>query len=279
MAVNLAEIAENIELRDDGLWHARTSSRVSYPEEGNENCFEVEEGSFWFRHRNDCLIQMFKVYPPPGTFFDIGGGNGYVARAVQDAGIEVVLVEPGPAGAQNARRRGIRQVVEATLEDARFRSGTLPAVGLFDVIEHVEDDRQCLRDLNRLLIPGGRAYITVPAFQQLWSYEDDHAGHWRRYTIRGLSELLRETGYQVEFATYVFGFLPLATLFIRVLPWKLGFAPKRVSKARMLAEHKPGNPLVTHVLRVLTRRELARLASGKANALGGSCLVVARKCE
>jgi len=277
MPVDLSEIASNIELRQDGLWCARTSSKISYPEEGNQSCFAVEDSSFWFRHRNDCILEVLKSFPPSGTFFDIGGGNGYVARAIQDAGRDVVLVEPGPLGARNARKRGIRQVVQATLEDAHFLPGTFPAVGLFDVVEHVEDDRRFLQDINRLLKPDGRVYITVPAFQWLWSNEDEEAGHWRRYTLQSLSLVLAQAGYELEFSTYIFGFLPLGILAVRVLPSRLGFDPKRSSDERMRADHQPRSSLLARALGTLTRRELSRLASGHRSNVGGSCLVVARK--
>lgn len=274
--MNLSEIASNIELRSDGLWRARTTSSVSYPEDGNQNCFAIEDSSFWFRHRNACLVELLKRFPPEETFFDIGGGNGYVAQAIQDAGWEVVLVEPGYAGAQNARKRGIRQVVQATLEDAHFQPATLPAVGLFDVIEHIEDDRKFLRKIHSFLKANGRIYITVPAFQTLWSHEDEEAGHWRRYTLRSLSDALTDSGFQIEFSTYIFRFLPLGILLLRVLPFRLGITSKRKAEERMRTDHQVRGKLQTKALAYLTQRELWRLASRRTSPIGGSCLVVAR---
>jgi hypothetical protein len=78
----------------------------------------VEDSSFWFAHRNSCILEAIKLFPPRGEFFDVGGGNGYVERAIQESGIDVVLVEPGLAGVRNALHRGVRQVVRATLDDA-----------------------------------------------------------------------------------------------------------------------------------------------------------------
>jgi len=115
---NLREIAPDLELGQDGWWISRKLSQVSYPEHGNALCFSVEDSSFWFAHRNRCILQTIELFPPPGALFDVGGGNGYVARAIQDAGLEVVLVEPGLAGVRNAVKRGIGQVVRATVEDA-----------------------------------------------------------------------------------------------------------------------------------------------------------------
>lgn len=279
MSVDVSKIALNLQLEQDGLWASPADSNVSYPEIGNETCFAVEEASFWFNHRNNCILQALKRFPPSGTFFDVGGGNGYVAGAIQQAGINVVLVEPGRVGARNAMNRGIRQVIRSTLHDAGFLPETLPAVGLFDVVEHIEDDRTFLMEIKRLLGPGGRIYLTVPAFQWLWSHEDEHAGHWRRYTLKSISETLEASGYVIEFATYFFGFLPLASFLLRVLPYRLGFAGKNSSHESVHSDHNPTNAYVKRVLNMLSGRELSKIAARQLPRIGGSCLVVARKVE
>jgi len=272
----LREIAPNLELGPEGWWSSRTVSDVSYPEEGNALCFAVEDSSFWFGHRNRCILEVMKLFPPAGVVFDVGGGNGYVARAIQESGSEVVLVEPGLAGVRNAVRRGIRQVVRATLEDVGVLPGTIPAVGLFDVVEHIQDDSGFLTAINRLMLPGGRAYISVPAYQALWSNEDKLAGHARRYTVPSLRDVLERAGYEVEFATYFFGFLPLPVLLFRAIPFRLGIASAKISEEGVRSDHEP-NPASAWVLHKLMQRELAKISARRALSMGGSCLVVARK--
>lgn len=274
---NLREIAPNLELGPEGWWRSRKLSAVSYPQEGNALCFSIEDSSFWFGHRNRCILEAIRLFPPPGALFDVGGGNGYVARAIQESGLEVVLVEPGLAGVRNASKRGIRKVVHATMEDAGVLAETLPAVGLFDVVEHVQDDAGFLREVNRLMVPGGRVYVTVPAHQWLWSDEDTLAGHWRRYTVRTLRRLLENAGYTVEFATCFFGFLPLPILFRRVVPYRLGLARKQDAGDAIRSCHEPGSPLTRRILRMLTRRDLSRITELRPVRMGGSCLAVARK--
>lgn len=249
---------------------------MSYPEEGNALCFLVEDSSFWFQHRNRCILEALRLFPPPGAFFDVGGGNGCVARAIQDIGQEVVLVEPGIAGVQNALSRGIRQVVRGALDDTGVMPGTLPAVGLFDVVEHIADDSGFMAGLHRLVAPEGRVYITVPAFQCLWSGEDVLAGHSRRYTVPSLNRLLENAGFTIEFATYFFGFLPLPILLRRVLPYRLGLTPT-LTESDARSDHQPDGPVVNRVLQFLTRRELSRIADKDPLRIGGSCLAVARK--
>jgi SAM-dependent methyltransferase len=273
---DLRSIAPDLELGPDGWWTSRTLSKVVYPEEGYSMCFAVEDTSFWFQHRNRCIVGAIRQFPPPGLIFDVGGGNGCVARAILDSGHDVVLVEPGLAGVQNALKRGIRQVVRAAMEDIGAKNETIPAVGLFDVIEHVPADAGFMARIHRLLIPGGRVYVTVPAYGWLWSHEDVLAGHSRRYTVQSLRRLLESTGYTVDFATYFFGFLPLPVLLCRALPYRLGLAPK-TSPDAVRSDHEAKSPLIVRILDSLTRRELSRIAARRSLAWGGSCLAVARK--
>jgi len=274
--LSVPDVASNLELGPDGVWAARSLSRVSYPDEGNASCYAVEEISFWFRHRNNCILEVVKHLPPAAPFFDIGGGNGYVAKALQDAGLEVVVVEPGATGAFYSRRRGVQHVIRASLEDAGFFSEVLPAVGLFDVVEHIEDDRAFLCTIRNSMRPGGLVYLTVPAFQWLWSHEDEAAGHFRRYSVRSLSRLLVAAGLQVEFVTCFFTFLPIPVLFCRTLPHRLGIArPSTPDTIR--ADHEIRSSTGNRLFDVLMRRELKRIRAGRAASFGGSCLAVASK--
>jgi len=273
---DLRKIAPDLELTQDGWWTSRTLSDVAYPEEGNSLCFAIEDSSFWFQHRNRCILEAMRHFPPSGALLDIGGGNGCVAHAIQQSGHEVVLVEPGLVGVQNALKRGIRHVVRASLEDVSALAESIRAVGLFDVVEHIRDDSGFMARIHRLLIPGGRVYITVPAYGWLWSHEDVMAGHSRRYTIQTLSRLLGNAGYSVDFATYFFGFLPLPVFLCRALPYRLGFAPKTTSQSAVRSDHEVG-PLVAWILEKLTQRELSRISQQRPLRWGGSCLAIARK--
>jgi SAM-dependent methyltransferase len=268
--------ANNLEPGDDGLWWPRTRSAVDYPDEGNAFCFQVEDGSFWFHHRNACLLAVMARFPPAGTVFDIGGGNGFVARALVTAGHHAIVVEPGPAGARNAQSRGLSPVICSTLDDAGFARGSMPAAGLFDVLEHIADDAGVLRRLAELLQDRGRLYLTVPAYQWLWSNEDDISGHHRRYTTRSLTRVLEASGFAVEFASYFFAPLPLPILLLRALPARLGHRPA-VDLDAIKRELKPPSGIAVDALTALLGAEQRWLARGRTIPTGGSCLVVARR--
>ena len=55
-----------LQLREDGIFYADEVCEISYPVKGNEACFEVEDQSFWFRHRNDCIRELVRSFPPRG---------------------------------------------------------------------------------------------------------------------------------------------------------------------------------------------------------------------
>jgi hypothetical protein len=278
--IDLATISGNLEQTSEGIWCCRSLSPISYPEWGNEACFHVEDSSFWFRHRSACILEAVRQFPPSGPVFDIGGGNGFVAKSMQDAGLEVVLLEPGAVGAANARRRGIQYVVRATLEDAGFLPERLPAIGLFDVVEHMEDDRQFMELIRFHLSARGRVYLTVPAYQALWSLEDIVAGHHRRYNSGAIRELLVKAGFAVEFLTGFFRFLPLAILAFRVIPFRLGLAMSPEAdevRNTMKRQHEIKSRWISRTLNWIQQRETTRIRGRCQSRFGASWLVVARK--
>lgn len=274
--VDLQALAPALRRADDGIWYPPSHSGLDYPDDGNAFCFQVEDHSFWFRYRNRMLVEMVRRFPPRGPIFDIGGGNGFVTRGLREAGFAAVVVEPGPVGARNAAARGLAPVVCSTLEDAGFRPGSLPAVGLFDVLEHLPDDRAVLESLARLVPLGGRLYLTVPAFSWLWSDDDDLAGHHRRYTRRRLREVVTAAGFVVETDTYLFAPLPLPILALRVLPTRLGL--RRPADVETLKQElKPEAGIVTAVMTRLLDVEGWWLTHVGAVPFGSSCLLVATR--
>jgi SAM-dependent methyltransferase len=275
MMQDLSALAPGLTRAADGTWQAKTRSAVDYPDQGNAFCFAVEDSSFWFQHRNDVIVDLVRRFPPGGFIADIGGGNGFVSLGLQRAGFESIVIEPGPQGARNARSRGLQPVVQATLQDARFLPASLPAAGMFDVLEHVQDDVAVLNLLHTLVSPGGRVYVTVPAFQLLWSSEDELAGHHRRYTIGSLSQRLVNAGFTTEDATYLFSPLPLPILLFRSLPTRLGWR-KTLEPSQITSELRPTDNVAVRGLRAVLARERRFIQRGWRIAIGSTCLVVAR---
>jgi hypothetical protein len=90
--VNVADFAANLEIGEQGIWFSRAKSNVSYPSDGNASCFEIEDHSFWFQHRNRCIAAIIRGFPPSGALFDLKEGrrgDSRTAREIED------LVENG----------------------------------------------------------------------------------------------------------------------------------------------------------------------------------------
>jgi SAM-dependent methyltransferase len=267
-------IAPNLVEQDGGVWAARGEATLSYPEEAHNLCFDIEAGSYWFVHRNNVIIKTLCRFPPSGTIFDVGGGNGFVTSAMRDAGFPAVLVEPGRDGVRNAVKRGLRPVVNATIDQAGFVESSFPAAGLFDVVEHIQDDAAFLMRVRELLRPGGRLYLTVPALSWLWSAEDSRAGHFRRYSLESITGVLRACGFTVEYATYFFGFLVWPLFLRRSIPSRLRLRGETGDD--YVDEHAPASPRVQRLLDRWSQAELARLDRDASIRRGTSCLVVCR---
>ncbi len=243
---------------------------ISYPDDGNDFCFEVEETSFWFAHRNRAIVEAMRAFPPAeGPLLDVGAGNGFVAAALQREHFDVIAIEPNESGAANAERRGVNRVVRGTLDSAGFAEASAGGVGLFDVVEHIDGDREFLTSVRRYLRRDGRVYLTTPAVPALWSDEDVYAGHFRRYTVASLSALLRGAGFEVDYATYFFSPLPLPVFLLRSLPSRF-FTLK--------PKHRAGGKTTRALMERVLRFELARIRRGSAIPFGSSCLAVGRVC-
>jgi SAM-dependent methyltransferase len=277
--MNMEKYTKELELKEDGIWYSSVVSSVAYPSGAAIYCFEVEDQSFWFKHRNKCITAAIKNFPPEinGVIFDIGGGNGVVARDIQESGFEVVLVEPGKDGARNARKRGIKNIICSTLQDAKFSRDSLSAIGTFDVIEHIENDVAFLQSINRVLAPNGRLYITVPAYQFLWSLDDELGGHYRRYTISEITEKLTSTGFNVDYSTYIFRFLPLPIFFLRTIPYKFGVKSEITERNKIQSDHSLSSSFVQKQVQAFLKREIHNIENKSPMRFGGSCLIVASK--
>ncbi|MEN0062601.1 MAG: class I SAM-dependent methyltransferase [Myxococcota bacterium] len=270
---DLVAAAQGLTQTSDGLWTSSSEVDVSYPEGDHDQLVKVEDRSFWFDHRNRCLAEWVAQHPPAGPVLDVGAGNGFVTRGLAAAGIASVALEPSEAGARNAQARGLDPVIWATLEDAQFPPHSVPAVGLFDVLEHVEDRRALLAHLHSRLQPDGRVYLTVPALRWLWSSEDVRAGHYLRYTGRTLRAELVAGGFRVEAMRRFFSFLVPPVLLARVVAERLGL--RQDGPEALANDLAPPHPWVRAAVDLVGAAERRMLGLGLPLPLGTSLFAVA----
>ncbi|HSR15502.1 MAG TPA: class I SAM-dependent methyltransferase [Gemmatimonadales bacterium] len=157
---------------------------------------EVEERHWWFRARREVLLSLVRSELEPGArFLDAGCGTGFFLEAARRF-FDVTGLDPSPEAIAACARRGLHRTMQGGLEDLPAIGGGFDGAALFDVIEHLDDDVAALQAARGALRPGGRIFVTVPAYSWLWSHHDDIHGHRRRYTRSRLRDLLREAGCQ-----------------------------------------------------------------------------------
>ena len=257
-------------------WRSGTDREVSYPSSAHATLGRIEADSYWFNHRNDLISTVVQRFPSRGPMLDVGGGNGYVGLGLQGADVAVVVVEPGAQGVATALDRGL-PVIEAAFHHLDIPADSLPAAGLFDVLEHIEDDRAALASLYDSIEPGGMLYISVPARSALWSAEDDFAGHYRRYSLPHLKDIISAAGFTVEYGTYFFGVLTVPVFLMRSIPSRLGASSKMNDPAAIERQHTMPTGVLGGVFRRSFARELTTIGRGGVVRTGTSCLVAARK--
>lgn len=167
---------------------------------------ELDERHWWYRARREVLAALIArcARPEPGAkLLEIGCGTGHNIAMLRQFG-EVEAIEVDPAARAMAEQRLGRPVGSAPLPELPgVPDGSFDLVGAFDVIEHIEDDRAALGGIARVLKPGARFVMTVPAHPWMWSAHDVVNHHHRRYTKEGLIALFERSPLKLERVGYL----------------------------------------------------------------------------
>lgn len=172
--------------------------------------YQLEKSHWWFRGRRDIIASVLLPYvrQKVASALDIGFGTGFNAVLLQNFAEKITGLESSDEAIALARAAGASFPIIKGEFPAVVINEQYDLVSLLDVLEHIDDDRQAVREIERLLKPGGIAVITVPAFSFLWSEHDTLAHHKRRYTRRKLTSLVAaETKLVIEKTSYYNFFL------------------------------------------------------------------------
>ena len=259
----------------DGVRYLRRDGAdVSYPRGVLGTLDGLGGEGFWLDSRANAVGALLRDYSIP-TLWDIGAGAGAMAKRLGHYGVEVISVEPLPEGAQEIASLG-GEVFCATLPDLELPAESINAFGLFDVLEHLEDPSQMLDEVTRTLAPTGNLIVTVPAYQSLWSAEDEAVGHFRRYSTKALRSLLRSSGLSVISTRYLFAALVPAAAVLRALPYRMGRGREKSDAIKHTAARIHPRPTVNKLANLVFSAE-ARIARSVPLPFGLSILAVAKK--
>lgn len=171
----------------------------------------ADRDHWWFRSKAALVATALRrtggAPHGVGWLVDAGAGSGGVTAMLGWAPERVVVVEGNLALVSQAHRAHGLAGVQAVVERLPLADGSAEVVCLLDVIEHIADPLPTLREAARVLAPGGRLVVNVPAHQWLWSAADDFLGHVKRYSRPSLGEELETAGFQPQLMTHVFSWL------------------------------------------------------------------------
>lgn len=167
-------------------------------------------------YRLGIITREVEKLPRGARILDAAIGLGQLAGRMQRLGYSVFGIDYSLDAAVHVRRTLGLPVVIGDLTKLPFRSAAFDGVTTGETLEHLDDDASAVREIARVIAPGGRCVATVPALKSLWSKSDDYYEHRRRYAREQLSALFRAAALRVEKATF-WGFpivLIYDTLFI-----------------------------------------------------------------
>lgn len=152
---------------------------------------------WWYRVREDLLRRCVQEFVgTPDRVLDVGSADGPSVRWLRHDGLRTAL-DIDPRGLEPNDVCGSALALP-------FADDSFDVVAAFDVIEHLDPEAQGLSEVARVLRPGGRFLMSVPAYQWAWTHFDDQNHHHRRYTRRRARQAVERSGLDVLRVTYAF---------------------------------------------------------------------------
>lgn len=181
-----------------------------------QKVYYLEDNYWWFKAKRYLLVNTLRRLLN-GLSRDrrlLDGGCGTGANLVEISRfLPVIGVEKYFGALEFCKKRGLRNLINARLEELPFRQKTFDIVFLMDILEHVDSDVEVIKELSRVSKEGTTLIIHVPAFKSLWSDHDVAVGHKRRYIAGELVKQLQETNFTVKSINYrLCIFFPLGLL-------------------------------------------------------------------
>lgn len=220
-------------------------------QEHQQRYYDLGKTYWWlagkYRIIEDVLAREFRPSRERPFVLDLGCGPGNLLDVLSAHG-ETFGSDFSADALRFCRGRGHQRLLRADFHSLPVKSDSFDLVTSIDVLEHLQDDRSAIAELQRILRPGGLLVVSVPAFQFLWGDHDTLYGHHRRYRTAELRERLEKVGLEVVRLTY-FEPLFLVPLWLYRNWKKLTVREGRIEKRDdFIALFKPLNTLLAHVI-------------------------------
>ena len=188
-----------------------------------QECFEQETYYWWHTAKNKLVKDLIKRFIRKKSLkiLDLGCGTGGVLTALKSLGSIYALDKTNQA-LTKAKSRGIKNLTRHNLDNLPlpFKKNQFDLILTLDVLEHLRNPETTIIDIKRILKPSGYLIITVPAYKYLFSYWDKMVGHKTRYSQKGVTRLVRKTGFKVKFSSYFHLIIFIPAVIVRLFKAK-----------------------------------------------------------
>lgn len=212
--------------------------------------YRLERDYWWHKAKRRLVLQTL-IKRQKGQnhirVLDAGCGTGIMLSEMQEIFPNSFGVDKSVLALKFSKKRGLKNLHRGNLEKTLlFKKNSFDVITCLDVIEHLDKDRVAVEELLRVLKPGGRLLITVPAYMTLWTHHDEMLWHKRRYRRSQLKKLLTGAGFQVKNASYFYSFIaPLAFVMYKM---KFMFNSRRSNSS--IIPPRPINWLMFRICRI-----------------------------
>jgi SAM-dependent methyltransferase len=234
---------------------------------------KVESFHWWFAVRKKLLKSILSSINVPinGVTLDIGCGVGSNLRALGLAGLyKTVGLDRSFYALSLAKSRLNLPLINGDLNQLPVRSKSFGLIIAMDILEHLEDDANGIRELYRVLKNEGTLILTVPAFGFLWGIQDVVTGHKRRYSRKEILVKLRQGGFTILRSSYFNFFLFFPILMVRRMIHLMGL--------RIESENEVNFPLINFLFKTIFSLEVY-LLKYLSFPFGVSILCIGKKKE
>jgi len=247
----------------------------SFDAQAFEFLFQMEQKHFWHVGRREIILDILKGIPGASgaRMLEIGCGNGSVLTFLKQHGLNIEGGDIFLEGLNFCRQRaGAVPLYQIDILALPFLND-FDVIGLFDVLEHIDDDEKALFEVGRALKPGGKILLTVPAHKFLWSYFDEASAHQRRYSRKEIIAKLERNGFIIRKASFYISLLFPLFLGARIIG---KIMPKRRRPDVKTSIEVQTIPVVNELFLWILRLE-KQLLKHVNLPLGASLLILAEK--
>lgn len=211
--------------------------------------YKHEANHWWFKGRRKLLDAIIKDLPQKSTLriMDSGSCTGYNLHLLSKFG-KVYGVDTEKKAVDYCKKRGFTQI--RLLKNGLklpFKDNYFDVVTSLDVIEHVPEDQQYLKELYRVLAPGGYIILFTSAIQFLWSQLDVKSHHVRRYDKKKLASKFKSAKFVVKDIKY-FNYLMFPPIFLIRLLQKLPMFREKDWGSELIVYNRFINKIQTLIL-------------------------------